>query len=74
MLSEYDVLTFLLMVAVCVVFTIVCLFTLAFLFSELFSLVYFRHDFVSSRLHEYPLKHYHDTSEICRTGHEAVSC
>ena len=42
------------------------------IFSELFPLDHFRCDFISALLLEYPLEYNHDTSLLCRTGHDDV--
>ena len=47
--------------------------TLAFILSELFPLDRFRCNFLSALQLEYPLEYNHDTSQLCRTGHEDVS-
>ena len=47
--------------------------TLAFTLSELFPLGGFRCNFVPALLLEYPLEYNHDTSQLCRTGHDDVS-
>ena len=47
--------------------------TLAFILSELFPLDCFRCNFMSALYLEYPLEYNHDTSQLCRTGHEDVS-
>ena len=46
--------------------------TLAFILSELFPLDCFRCNFMSALKLEYPLEHNHDTSQLCRTGHDDV--
>ena len=47
--------------------------TFAFVFSELFPLDHFRCNFVFDKKLEYPLEYNHDTSKLCRTGHDDVS-
>ena len=47
--------------------------TLAIKLSELFSLDHFRCNFVSALYLKYPLEYNHDTSQLCRTGHDNVS-
>ena len=46
--------------------------TLAFVLSELFPLDDFRCSVMSASLLEYPLEDSHDTSQLCRTGHDDV--
>ena len=41
--------------------------TLTFILSKLFPLDFFRCNFLSAPLLEYPLGFYHDTSQLCRT-------
>ena len=47
--------------------------TLAFILSELFPLAGARCNFVIALLLEYPLEYNHNTSQLCRTGHDDVS-
>ena len=47
--------------------------TLAFILSELFPLDGFRCNFVSAPYLENRLEYNHDTSQLCRTGHDDVS-
>ena len=47
--------------------------TLAFILSELFPLDGFRCNFVSAPKAENHLEYNHDTSQLCRTGHDDVS-
>ena len=47
--------------------------TLAFILSELFPLDGFRCNLVSALELKYPLVYYHDTLQLCRTGHDDVS-
>ena len=47
--------------------------TLVFILSELFLLYGFRCNFVLALQLEYPLRYNHDTSQLCRTGHDNVS-
>ena len=44
-----------------------------FILSELFPLDHLRCNFVSALYLEYPLEYSHDTSQLCRTGHDNVS-
>ena len=46
--------------------------TLAFILSELFPLNGFGCSIVSTPYLEYPLVYYHDTLQLCRTGHDDV--
>ena len=47
--------------------------TLAFVLSELFALDGFRCNFVSALQLKYPLVNYHDTLQLCRTGHDDMT-
>ena len=47
--------------------------TLAFILFELFLLVGFRGYFLSAPLLENRLEYNHDTSQLCRTGHDDVT-
>ena len=46
--------------------------TLAFILTELFPLDCFRCNFLSAPQLEYPLECNHDSSQLCRTGHDDV--
>ena len=48
--------------------------TLAIILFELFPLDHFICNFVSAISFEYPLEYNHDTSQLCRTGHDDMLC
>ena len=48
--------------------------TLAIILSESFPHDHFICNFMSALQLEYPLEYNHDTSQLCRTGHDNVSC
>ena len=47
--------------------------TLVIILSELFPLDHFICNVVSAQYLKYPLEYNHDTSQLCRTGHDDVS-